>query len=87
MLGTLLVEDNESLRRALRIGLEATGAVQVVGEVASGEEALRLCQAAPPQVVLMDVALAGAEHARPHMPQALAVVARSVSRLARSAGS
>jgi len=59
MLGTLLVEDNEPLRRALRIGLEATGAVRVVGEVASGEEALHLCQAAPPQVVLMDVALAG----------------------------
>jgi DNA-binding NarL/FixJ family response regulator len=59
MLSTLLVEDNESLRRALRLGLEATGAVRVVGEVASGEEALRLCAAEPPEVVLMDVALAG----------------------------
>jgi DNA-binding NarL/FixJ family response regulator len=59
MLLTLLVEDNESLRRALRIGLEATAAVRVVGEVASGEEAIRHCLAAPPEVILMDVALAG----------------------------
>ncbi len=59
MLAVLLVEDNEALRRALRIGLEATGAVRVVGEVSSGEEAVRLCLGAPPDVVLMDVALAG----------------------------
>jgi DNA-binding NarL/FixJ family response regulator len=59
MLSTLLVEDNESLRRALRIGLDATGAVRVTGEVASGEEAIQLCTDAPPDVVLMDVALAG----------------------------
>jgi DNA-binding NarL/FixJ family response regulator len=59
MLETLLVEDNEALRRALHIGLEATGAVCVVGQVASGEEALAHCLRAPPGVVLMDVELAG----------------------------
>lgn len=59
MLRTLLVEDNAALRRALKIGLEATGDVQVVGEAASGEEALALCLSAPPDVVLMDVQLAG----------------------------
>ncbi len=59
MLQTLLVEDNEKLRRALRVGLEATGAVRVVGEVASGEGALTHCLASPPDAVLMDVALAG----------------------------
>ena len=45
MLKTLLVEDNAALRRALKIGLEATGDVQVAGEAASGEEALDLCLA------------------------------------------
>ena len=43
MLKVLLVEDNEKLCRALRVGLEATGEVRVVGQVASGEEALAFC--------------------------------------------
>jgi DNA-binding NarL/FixJ family response regulator len=59
MLKTLLVEDNGALRRALKVGLEATGAVRVVGEVAAGEDALAHCLASPPDAVLMDVALAG----------------------------
>jgi len=59
MLKTLLVEDNGALRRALKVGLEATGAVRVVDEVAAGEDALAHCLASPPDAVLMDVALAG----------------------------
>lgn len=59
MLALLLVEDNKKLRQALKVGLEATGAVHVVGEVASGEEAVTHCLDAPPDAVLMDVALAG----------------------------
>jgi DNA-binding NarL/FixJ family response regulator len=63
MLTLLIVEDNEKLRRALKVGLEATGAVRVVGEVASGEEAVAHCldeaPSAAPSAVLMDVALAG----------------------------
>jgi DNA-binding NarL/FixJ family response regulator len=59
MLRTLLVEDNGALRDALKIGLEATGKVRVVGEVASGEEAVEHCLVEPPDVILMDVALTG----------------------------
>ena len=59
MLKTLLVEDNAALRRALKVGLEASGDVQVAGEAASGEEALELCLVNPPDVILMDVQLAG----------------------------
>ncbi|MFN2230897.1 MAG: response regulator transcription factor, partial [Anaerolineae bacterium] len=59
MLTLLIVEDNDRLRRALQAGLEATGEVRVVGQVASGEEALGACLDAPPDAVLMDVALAG----------------------------
>jgi DNA-binding NarL/FixJ family response regulator len=64
MLKTLLVEDNSALCRALKVGLEATGSVQVVGEAASGEEVLRTWQVAGDlagllDVVLMDVQLAG----------------------------
>lgn len=59
MLECLLVEDNERLRLALKVGLEATHEVQVVGECASGEHALEICVEMTPQVVLMDVQLAG----------------------------
>jgi DNA-binding NarL/FixJ family response regulator len=59
MLDLLLVEDNERLRPALMAGLEATGAVSIVGACASGEEALALCLSHPPQAILMDVQLAG----------------------------
>jgi DNA-binding NarL/FixJ family response regulator len=59
MLNLLLVEDNEKLRPALAMGLEQTGKVRVVGTCGSGEEALPLCLAQPPDVLLMDVHLAG----------------------------
>jgi DNA-binding NarL/FixJ family response regulator len=59
MLRLLLVEDHEKLRPALGTGLEATGAVGVIGACGSGEEALSLCLAEPPDVILMDVQLAG----------------------------
>ena len=60
MLTALLVEDNESLRAALKIGLEGTGEVRVIGQMESGEEALAACLASAPDAILMDVQLAGA---------------------------
>ena len=61
MIQLLLVEDNSSLRAALRSGLEATGAVHVVQDCERGETALDYCLAqGPPDVSLMDVQLAGA---------------------------
>jgi DNA-binding NarL/FixJ family response regulator len=60
MIKTLVVEDNLRLQSGLKSGLEATGAVQVVGAVARGEDALEHCLAAgAPDAILMDVALAG----------------------------
>lgn len=60
MLKTLLVEDNLRLQTALKTGLEATGAVQVVGTAQRGEDALEFClNAGPVDVILMDVALDG----------------------------
>jgi DNA-binding NarL/FixJ family response regulator len=55
----LIVEDNARLRQALKAGLEETGQVQVIGGCESGEAALAACLANPPQVILMDVHLAG----------------------------
>jgi DNA-binding NarL/FixJ family response regulator len=59
MLELLLVEDNEKLRTALKVGLENTNEVHIVGGCASGEEALTLCLSQLPGVILMDVQLAG----------------------------
>src|SRR6266513_3133890 len=59
MLDLLLVEDNEKLRPAMLEGLEATGAVHVAHACESGEEALAYCLKRKPDVILMDVRLAG----------------------------
>lgn len=58
MLNLLLVEDNEKLRSALKAGLESD-AVHVAYACESGEAALAHCLAGPPDVILMDVQLAG----------------------------
>lgn len=60
MLNLLLVEDNKNLRAALKAGLEETRAVRPVHHCGSGEEALDYCLKQPPDVILMDVQLAGA---------------------------
>lgn len=59
MLTLLIVEDNERLRPALSTGLEATGNIKLLGAVPTGEEAIELCREEAPQVILMDVQLAG----------------------------
>ena len=55
----LIVEDNEKLRPALRAGMEALGTVQVIHDCPTGEEALEFCLTTTPDVILMDVQLAG----------------------------
>ncbi|MBV9865842.1 MAG: response regulator transcription factor [Abitibacteriaceae bacterium] len=59
MLNLLMVEDNEKLRVTLKGALEATGSVQVPYGCDSGEAALAYCLEHRPDVVLMDVQLAG----------------------------
>ena len=61
MLMVLVVEDSERLQPALVAGLKATGRLQVLHAVASGEAALEYCTSAAdlPDAILMDVALAG----------------------------
>jgi DNA-binding NarL/FixJ family response regulator len=59
MLETLVVEDHPGLRGAMIAGLEATGAVRVLGEAGSGEAAIAWCEQQAPAAILMDVALEG----------------------------
>lgn len=53
----LIVEDNERLRAALKQGMVATGKVQVMGDCATGKDALEQALAHRPDVILMDVQL------------------------------
>lgn len=55
----LIVEDNVKLRPALKAGFETLGRVEVVNEFDTGEEAVDYCLEQPPDVILMDVQLAG----------------------------
>lgn len=53
----LLVDDHRMVREGLRALLEAEAGFSVVGEAASGREAVRLAPELRPDVVVMDVAM------------------------------
>ena len=55
----LLVDDRPAVRRGLRIWLALEPDLEVVGEASDGAEAISLTQALRPDVVLMDVEMAG----------------------------
>jgi NarL family two-component system response regulator LiaR len=55
----VLVDDHHVVRRGLRTYLESFPDLVVVGEAASGEEALRHCEAWSPDVIVMDLLLPG----------------------------
>ncbi len=54
----LLVDDHDVVRAGIRALLEAQSDMQVVGEAASGREALAKALALRPRVVLMDITMA-----------------------------
>jgi DNA-binding NarL/FixJ family response regulator len=54
-----LVEDHAALREGLKLLLEIEGDIAVIAEAESGSEAVRVAAEVKPDVVLMDVALAG----------------------------
>ncbi|KID28583.1 response regulator [Prauserella rugosa] len=55
MIRVLLVDDQELMRVGFRMVLGAAGDLEVAGEAANGEEAVRLAEQLRPDVVLMDV--------------------------------
>ena len=59
MIRVLLADDHSLVRAGIRSLLGAMAEVEVVGEAASGEEAIELAGAKRPDVVLMDIAMKG----------------------------
>lgn len=54
-IGVLVVDDQAPFRRVALDVIEATSGFELVGEAASGEEALELVDEVSPELVLMDV--------------------------------
>lgn len=59
MIKVLLVDDHELVRIGIRRLLQDVTGIKVVGEVGSGEDAIRLSKDLNPDVVLMDVQMPG----------------------------
>jgi DNA-binding NarL/FixJ family response regulator len=55
----VIVDDHPMVRQSLRFALLGAEDLDVVGEAADGEEALQVCGALHPDVVLMDLRLPG----------------------------
>jgi two-component system, NarL family, response regulator LiaR len=53
----MVVEENAAVRHALSTFLKAFDDLVLAGQVASGEDAVRLCARAHPDIVLLDVTL------------------------------
>ena len=55
----VIVDDHFVVRQGVRALLETQAEISIVGEAASGEEAVRLCADQAPDVVLMDLLMPG----------------------------
>src|SRR5215212_6293729 len=82
----LVVEDSLTVRQHLVSVLSADPSLQVVGEAATGSEAITLCEQLRPDVVTMDMVLpdvdglTATEHIMAHCPTPILVVSSSTNR-------
>lgn len=59
MITVVIADDHAIVRDGLRMVLEATGNIAVVGEAENGAETLKLLQRTSPDVLLLDIAMPG----------------------------
>jgi DNA-binding NarL/FixJ family response regulator len=59
LLRVLIVDDMPQVRKELRVLLELTGELEVVGEAANGLDAISQAEAQHPDVVVMDLEMPG----------------------------
>ncbi len=59
MIRVVLVDDHQLVRTGIRMILESTEDVRIVGEAESGEEAMEVVRRVRPDVVLMDISMPG----------------------------
>lgn len=55
MIKTIIVEDQELIRKSLKIVLESISDISIIGMAANGKEAIDLCEKENPEIVLMDI--------------------------------
>jgi DNA-binding NarL/FixJ family response regulator len=55
----VVVDDHVGLRQMLRVVLERQGGFNIVGEAGTAQEAMKVCRALKPAVVILDLALPG----------------------------
>ena len=55
MIKTIIVEDQELIRKSLKIVLESISDISIIGMAANGKEAIDLCEKENPEMVLMDI--------------------------------
>lgn len=56
---TLLVDDDDIVRRVIEVGLARLGRLEIVGSVASGEEAVVAAERLRPDLIILDLCLPG----------------------------
>jgi NarL family two-component system response regulator LiaR len=55
----MIVDDHEVVRRGLASYVESAEGLELVASVGSGDEALRVCSRARPDIILMDIVMPG----------------------------
>jgi DNA-binding NarL/FixJ family response regulator len=55
MIKTIIVEDQELIRKSLKIVLESMSVLSIIAMAANGAEAIELCEKENPEIVLMDI--------------------------------